>query len=88
MHCSEVNFVISECVKLEVTAVVSEGFAQGGNGTVNLAKAVVDTIENGVNDFKKLYDIVVNGFLFNFKEIVMDSANNKKYLRSYATATS
>lgn len=32
-------------------------------------------------EFKKLYDIVVNGFLFNFKEIVMDCASNKKYLR-------
>jgi hypothetical protein len=25
-----------------------------------------------IEEFKKLYDIVVNGFLFNFKEIVMD----------------
>lgn len=40
-----------------------------------------------IDDFKKLYDIVVNGFLYNFKEIVMDCANNKKYLRSYAKAT-
>lgn len=32
-------------------------------------------------DYKKLYDIVVNGFLFNFKEIVMDCAVNKRYLR-------
>jgi hypothetical protein len=34
-----------------------------------------------IDDFKKLYDIVINGFLFNFKEMVMDSAQNKRYLR-------
>jgi hypothetical protein len=34
-----------------------------------------------LEEFKKLYDIVVNGFLYNFKEIVLDSAQNKKYLR-------
>ncbi len=34
-----------------------------------------------IEDYKKLYDITVNGFLFNFKEIVMDSAYSKKYLR-------
>lgn len=34
-----------------------------------------------IEEFKKLYDIVVNGFLFNFKEIVMDCALNKRYLR-------
>ncbi len=35
-----------------------------------------------LNEFMKLYDIIVNGFLFNIKEIVMDSAQNKKYLRN------
>ena len=35
-----------------------------------------------LNDYAKLYDIVINGFLFNFKEIIMDSAQNKKYLRT------
>lgn len=40
-----------------------------------------------IEEFKKLYDIVVNGFLFNFKEIVMDCASNKKYLRNHEKAT-
>lgn len=52
----EVNFVISECAKHSVKAVVSHGFAKGGEGTVELAKAVVDVIENGENNFKQLYD--------------------------------
>lgn len=34
-------------------------------------------------EYQKLYDIVVNGFLFNFKEILMDCASHKKYLRSH-----
>lgn len=33
------------------------------------------------DDFIKLYDIVVNGFLYNFKEIIMDCAQTKKYIR-------
>ncbi len=40
-----------------------------------------------IEEYKKLYDIVVNGFLYNFKEIVMDCATNKKYLRSNENAT-
>jgi len=40
-------------------------------------------LQMSIEEFKKLYDIVVNGFLFNFKEIVMDCASNKKYLREY-----
>ena len=52
----EVNFVISECAKLDVKAVISKGFAEGGKGTLDLAKVVVDALENDVNQFKKLYD--------------------------------
>ncbi len=52
----EVNFVIDECAKLGVKAVVSEGFSKGGNGTIDLAHAVVKSIEKEENNFKKLYD--------------------------------
>ncbi|MBP6455544.1 MAG: formate--tetrahydrofolate ligase [Chitinophagaceae bacterium] len=52
----EINFVINACANLGVKAVVSYGFAKGGEGTTELAKAVVDEIENGKNDFKALYD--------------------------------
>lgn len=34
-----------------------------------------------LEDFKKLYDVVVNGFLLNFKDIILENAMNKKYLR-------
>ena len=52
----EVQFVIDACARLGAKAVVSEGFAKGGEGTMNLAQAVVDMIESGANKFHRLYD--------------------------------
>ncbi|MGB0891289.1 MAG: formate--tetrahydrofolate ligase, partial [Flavobacteriaceae bacterium] len=53
---AEVNFVIEACSELGVKAVVSEGWAKGGEGTKNLANAVVDVVENEATQFKPLYD--------------------------------
>lgn len=52
----EVQFVVDACANLGVQAVVSEGWAKGGEGTKNLAKAVVDVVENKATQFKPLYD--------------------------------
>lgn len=52
----EVELIQKKCAALGVKAVVSEGFAKGGNGTTNLAQAVVDEIGKGENNFKALYD--------------------------------
>ncbi len=52
----EVNFIIEKCATLGVKAVVSEGWAKGGDGTQDLAKAVVDIVENKATQFKPLYD--------------------------------
>ncbi|MBP7184592.1 MAG: formate--tetrahydrofolate ligase [Saprospiraceae bacterium] len=52
----EIDFVISECKKVGVDAVVSYGFAKGGEGTKALAQAVIDSIEKNENKFKPLYD--------------------------------
>ncbi|MBK9478041.1 MAG: formate--tetrahydrofolate ligase [Bacteroidetes bacterium] len=52
----EVNFIIDECAKQAVKAVVSKGFTEGGNGTAALAQEVVNAIESNSNQFKKLYD--------------------------------
>jgi formate--tetrahydrofolate ligase len=52
----EVNFVIDACDKLGVEAVVSEGWGKGGEGTKNLANAVVNVVENKATQFKPLYD--------------------------------
>ncbi len=32
-------------------------------------------------EFKEIYDVIVNGLLYSFKELIMDCAQNKKYLR-------
>jgi formate--tetrahydrofolate ligase len=52
----EVNFVIEKCKSLGVHAVLSEGWAKGGEGTKDLAKAVVDIVENKATQYKPLYD--------------------------------
>lgn len=52
----EVNFVIEACANLGVQAVVSEGWANGGEGTKNLANAVINIVENKATQYKPLYD--------------------------------
>ena len=52
----EIAFVIEECAKLGVKAVFSEAWAKGGEGTMDLAKAVVESIDSNLNHFKPLYD--------------------------------
>lgn len=52
----EVAFIIDACKKLGVQAVVSEGWAKGGDGTQDLARAVVNIVENKATQFKPLYD--------------------------------
>ncbi|MDJ0645416.1 MAG: formate--tetrahydrofolate ligase [Flavobacteriaceae bacterium] len=52
----EVDFVIEKCKSLGVQAVVSKGWAEGGEGTQDLARAVVDVVENKATIFKPLYD--------------------------------
>ena len=52
----EIDWIIEKCASMGVKAVLSKGWAEGGNGTQDLAHAVVDAVENGNSDFKKLYD--------------------------------
>jgi len=52
----EVAFVVKKCASLGVHAVVSKGWAKGGNGTKDLATAVVDVVENKATKFKPLYN--------------------------------
>jgi len=52
----EIAFVQEQCAGRGVKAIVSEGFARGGEGTAALAQAVVDMIESGRNHYKQLYD--------------------------------
>ncbi len=52
----EINWLIEKCASLGVKAVLSKGWAEGGNGTKDLAAAVVEEIEGGNNNFEPLYD--------------------------------
>ncbi len=52
----EIDLVIEKCAKLGVKAVLSTGWADGGEGTQDLARAVVDVVENKATQFKTLYD--------------------------------
>jgi formate--tetrahydrofolate ligase len=52
----EIVFVQQRCQELGTKAVLSKGWAKGGEGTKELAQAVVDLVESGVNQYHPLYD--------------------------------
>lgn len=52
----EVELIQSFCNRMNVKAVEAKGFALGGEGMTELAKTVVESVEEGKNDFKPLYD--------------------------------
>ncbi len=52
----EIKYVIDKCAELGVQAVVSEGWAKGGEGTKKLAQAVVSVVEAKKANFKPLYN--------------------------------
>lgn len=52
----EVQFIKDACKGLGVDAVLSEGWAKGGEGTKELAVAVANVVENKATQFKPLYD--------------------------------
>lgn len=52
----ELNFIKETCAAMGVQAVVSEGWEKGGDGTQDLARAVVKVVENVDKEFKPLYD--------------------------------
>jgi formate--tetrahydrofolate ligase len=53
---AEIEVVKQLCAAQGVNAVVTYGFAKGGEGATDLAQAVCASIESGTNNFKPLYD--------------------------------
>jgi formate--tetrahydrofolate ligase len=51
----ETEFIINTCAQMGIKAVISEGWAKGGNGTTELAKAVAEVVELANTDFKPIY---------------------------------
>ena len=52
----EIETVVTRCKELGVTAVISDAWAEGGKGSVQLAEATLASIAGGRNKFKPLYD--------------------------------
>jgi formate--tetrahydrofolate ligase len=52
----ELNSVVNWCTAMGVRSVVSKGWEFGGEGTCELARAVVESIESGENNYNALYD--------------------------------
>ncbi|NLI90649.1 MAG: formate--tetrahydrofolate ligase [Peptococcaceae bacterium] len=52
---AELNFVRERCAKLGVQVALSEVFTQGGEGGIELAKTVLQTLESKESHFKVLY---------------------------------
>ncbi len=54
---AELDFVAQRCRELGAEFALSEVFTKGGEGGIELAKAVVDIVENKKSDFKVLYEL-------------------------------
>ena len=53
----EIDFVKTECEKLGVKAVLADEFVHGGEGMKDLANAVLQSIDEAKNNFRRLYDL-------------------------------
>ena len=51
----EVNYIKERCAEQGVKAVLSKGWEFGGEGTKDIARAVVEMIESGKNNYHPLY---------------------------------
>lgn len=54
---AETELLKEHCNSQNVPVEVNDSWAEGGKGAVDLAKAVMKSVEDGENDFKPLYDL-------------------------------
>ncbi len=54
---AEINFIQTECEKRGCTFALSEVWAKGGEGGIELAEKLVETLETKASNFKPLYDV-------------------------------
>jgi len=57
---AEIKFVEDKCSSLGIPVVMSDVWAYGGEGGVELAKKVVEVVESGSANFKPLYELSVS----------------------------
>lgn len=53
----ELDFLIDKCRALGADAVLSEVWAKGGDGAIDLARKVVEVVETKESNFKPIYDV-------------------------------
>lgn len=53
---AEIQMIIDKCKELGVKAEIADVWAKGGEGAINLAKAVIDAAEKCTSQMKPLYD--------------------------------
>jgi len=53
---AEVQYIKDFCKEINVPVAFSDVFLKGGEGGIELAKAVIETVENTKSDFKPIYD--------------------------------
>ncbi|MEW9082823.1 formate--tetrahydrofolate ligase [Caldanaerobacter subterraneus] len=53
----ELQYVVDRCSEMGVSAAISEVFAKGGEGGIELAKKVLEAIERGNDDFNFAYPL-------------------------------
>ena len=54
---AEMNIIKDHCRELGVRCAFSEAFSKGGEGAIELANAVIETLDEGKKDFHFLYDV-------------------------------
>ncbi len=53
---AELDFVIGKCAEYGVKCALCEGFAKGGEGNIDLAKYVIDAVDNNTAEYHPVYD--------------------------------
>jgi formate--tetrahydrofolate ligase len=54
---AELDYIVNKCKESNVSAVLSEVWAKGGKGGIDLAKEVISSIETKKNNFSFSYDV-------------------------------
>lgn len=54
---SELNLLVQHCKSQNIQAALNESWAKGGEGAIDLAKLVVESVTSGSDCFRPLYDL-------------------------------
>jgi formate--tetrahydrofolate ligase len=52
-----VNLLFEHCREQNVKVAINDGWARGGDGAIELAQAVIESVAGGTPEFKPLYDL-------------------------------